>query len=382
MQVNSIVYVSTFPPTQCGIATYTSDLLSHFHKQFPELNAIKVKILPDDEIFEFQHAKDKIPYQRCKSLPDMIEEINKISNCIVHLQHEFKLFGGRYGENIIPFIKAIKHPLITTLHTVREETNKIRRDILETIANNSRIIYLFSDYTKMLLSKEYGIDSEKINVIPHGVPSVTFHFPEDSSLRDEFYSNFIFISAGHFRDSKGIETALKALYELKKDIPDFKYIIIGADHPRNYTAKPYREFIRDLIKKLNLVENIIMVEEYLPIEKLIKYIQVTDIALVPYTNKDQSSSGILSLFIACGRPVISTSFQFATTVINGENGILVEPNDVTGFRNAIKKISNDKVLRQKMMQANFIKSQTWNWDEVAHRHNLDLKKIYLKSVSQ
>lgn len=344
----AIAYISTFPPTQCGIATYSSDLMLHFHSLYPHVKAIKAEI---------NFVNDNYIQQ--------IKELDRDNNLIFHLQHEFKLFGGQQGEEIINLISGLKRPLVTTLHTVKEENNEVRKQIVQEICNKSKLIFLFSEEAKQLLCLRYKVNPVNVIVIPHGVPDISLIYPENSDFRKQVNAGIVFISAGHFRDSKGIDIALRVLSRINKEYSDFKYLLLGSNHPRNTKALAYRMSISEQIESLKLPENVIMVDEYLPLFELVQYIQAADIALVPYTNKEQSSSGILSLFIACGRPVICSNFQFAKSIISKENGILFDIDKEDDFYFAIRKLLHEKITRESMMNANYLKGQDWIWNKVS-----------------
>jgi glycosyltransferase involved in cell wall biosynthesis len=372
MRKPAIAYISTFPPTQCGIATYTSDLSLQFHTQYPHILLIKVEITFDNESCNNRLSRNPNYFYS----EDSIKNLNNRENTVFHLQHEFKLFGGQHGEEVIELLSNFKKPLVTTLHTVRDETNKTRQQIIEAIVRNSKLLYVFTESAKRDISERYFVNSEKINVIPHGVPEVPFSKPEHSVMRRQINTKILFISAGHFRETKGIETSLYALGKLKRTFRNFKYLIVGSDHPRNSGSQSYRLVINELIEELGLKEHIIFIDKYLPIDQLIKCIQASDIGLVPYTRKDQSSSGILSLFMACSRPVITSNFQYAVSIIKNENGLIVEATDNESLYSAIHKLVLDRTTRENMMDSNFQKTRTWCWSKVAEKYFEDINKLF------
>jgi glycosyltransferase involved in cell wall biosynthesis len=240
-----------------------------------------------------------------------------------------------------------------------------KRNLFLKIANRSDLIYVFSQNAMNILHDNYLFSNDKIKIIPHGVPIVDFCLPKNTEFRKKINEKIVFISAGHLRESKGIVFALKALKEFKEMHSDFKYYIVGANHPRNSTSISYRIYLEQLIIDLDLKNNVELINEHLPLEILIKYIQMSDIALVPYSNKNQSSSGILSLFMACGRPIISTKFQYATSILKPENGILVNFDDTIEFLHAIDYLAENELIRSQMMNANYEEAKKYHWDIVS-----------------
>jgi glycosyltransferase involved in cell wall biosynthesis len=318
--VPNIGVISTFPPTQCGIATYSHDLIGSLKSISPFLQFIKIELSPCSP-----HPSNKnyiIQSNETLQYVKASEYINTANIDIVDIQHEFKIFGKPDGENISVLLNSIQKPIITTLHTVSPNLNEQREKIFVEIIKRSNKLYVFSKEAKNHIIGKYKKNNSSIEIIPHGVPKIKFQKPHQIQLRKKFTSNIIFVSAGHMRSTKGYELAIKALHSLKKTNPDFHYLILGSNHPQNETSQLYRETLIKLIAKLNLTKQVTFVSNYLDSKDLIKYIQLADICLTPYTRKDQSSSGVLSLMMACGRPIVSTPFQFAKSYVSEFSGTL------------------------------------------------------------
>jgi len=340
------------------------------------LTPLKVRMKFDSDSFEYEESNEiSVVFSNISDYEMALKQINRTSVLAVNLQHEFKIFGAKDGENILHLIEGLDKPLLTTFHTVNPELPENRKSIFLSIANRSDLIYIFSKRAKDILCNTYSISSHKVKIIPHGVPNITFCLPHYSKFRKKLDTKIVFVSAGHLRESKGIEIALFALHKLKIRFTNFKYLIIGANHPKNQTAEQYREHLNKLIIELELENHVVFVNQYLPIEDLIEYIQASDIALVPYTRKEQSSSGILSLFMACGRPIVSTNFQYAVSEVEKDNGILAEINNENNFYSAIEHLTENVPIREHMMRANYLKTKKWTWDTVAAKYYEGIKEL-------
>lgn len=372
--INNIGIISTLPPTQCGIATYAFKLIQNLKLQYPALKIQK---------FELVHSIEKTGPAKFVLRNDLIEDYFKASELInssdidvVDIQHEFKIFGKPDGENIEVLLDNIKKPIASTLHTVHPNLSEKRERVFEKIVMRSNLLFLFSEDAKILILKKYNVPSSKVIVIPHGVPTIPFRLPNECLKRKYYSGELIFVSAGHMRESKGYEMALNALSELKKITTiKFRYFIAGADHPENVTATPYRNQLIELINKLGLRENVTLINKYLSEKRLIELLQMADVCLVPYSRKEQSSSGILALMLACGRPIVTTPFQYAISQITTMSGVVADSFLPVDFTKAIGKLFESKNSWETMMQYNHAITQSWNWPSIADRYVLNYNNI-------
>jgi polysaccharide biosynthesis protein PslF len=296
------------------------------------------------------------------------EFINSSDVDLLDIQHEFKIFGKPDGENINILLENVTKPIVTTLHSVHVEQPKSRENIFQKIVKRSYLLYVFSEYAKKYIIDKYHVEETKVIVIPHGVPLIPFHQPKEILERKYPLDDLIFVSSGHLRATKGYDIAITALNELKNTIGNFHYYIIGADHPQNETAQGYRKHLIELINYFELREKVIFVNSYISQNELIKLIQMADICLFPYPKKEQSSSGVLALMIACGRPVITTPFQFANSIMTERSGIVTESFLPIDFAKGIMALIERKKSWGDIMQYNHTLGESWNWGNVAKQY--------------
>lgn len=364
---------STFPPTQCGIATYSSDLIQNLKINSPEL------IIKE---FELTHSLEKnnfissvIRNQHPIDYYEAIEYINTSDLNLIDLQHEFKIYGAPDGENVNILLDNIRKPIVTTLHTVNPNLSKKREQIFTNIVKRSELLFLFSHEAKEYIQTKFKTKSSKIVVIPHGTPEIKFQLPKQISIRNKYSSELIFVSSGHMRDSKGYDMAIKALDILCKENIDFHYFIIGANHPENRDAELYRNQVIKIVDDLGLHNKVTFIKDYLALNDLVDYIQLADVCLLPYTKKEQSSSGVLALMLACGRPIVSTPFQYAISNISDKSGVISETFHENDFANAINHLIKEKHNWEKMMRYNYNIGKSWSWRNVAKKYMLSYDKI-------
>lgn len=300
--------------------------------------------------------------------------INSSDIDILDIQHEFKIFGKPDGENINILLDNVTKPIVTTLHSVHVEQPKSREDIFHKIVVRSDLLYVFSEYAKRYIIDKHHVEGTKVMVIPHGVPSIPLNQTKRILERKFPKDDLIFVSSGHLRETKGYDIAITALNELKNSIGNFRYYIIGADHPQNETAQGYRKQLIELINGYELQEKVIFINRYISQKELIDLIQMADICLLPYPKKEQSSSGVLALMIACGRPVITTPFQFANSLMTENSGITTESFLPFDFAKGIMTLIERKNSWGEIMQYNHTLGESWNWDNVV--------KLYYRGYNQ
>lgn len=321
--VPTVCHVSTFPPTQCGIATYVADLIA----SLPKWQSIPVRmVFPVDRLSAdpsksgLTLAADAASRHEYSALADVINN----GRChLVSLQHEFGIFGGHDGEYVVDLVAGIRKHLVATLHTVSPALSPRKAAILESLVRYSTRTVVLSEEDASILASLVKCPVNQIDVIRHGVPDTQFRYPADSELRRSMNARVVFVSAGHVRPSKGYHLALRALALLKESHRDFKYLILGRVQPQYSYGLAYREEICLLVERLGLSKHVIWVEQYSPLPQLLDHIIAADVGLVTYTEEDQASSGVLPLMLAAGRPVVATPFAYAVRMARRMRGVRV-----------------------------------------------------------
>lgn len=371
-----VVYLSTYPPRKCGIATFTEDLSGAIDKiANPRLKS-KIFALnnngnsynySDDVIFQINDTN----VQDYLDAAQMINENEKIK--LVSVQHEFKIFGSDYGENLLAFLEAVKKPVIITFHTVLPGPSEQRKKIVQSIAQHSESLIVMSKFAVEILKKDYGVDS-KITVIPHGIHDVPYK--SNISIKQELgyedkqiITSFGFLRPGRKERSsgRGYEYILDSLPNVIKKFPNLMYLIIGITHPNTIKVEgeKYRNFLESKVKELGLEKNVKFINKFLPLKELLRYIQATDIYISPTLNLNQIVSGTLSYAMGCGRAIIATPFLYARDIVNPERGILVKLGDPKSFADAMIKILSNPKLRESMGKNAYKYTRHMVWNNVA-----------------
>lgn len=371
----NIAFLSTCPPRECGLATFTQDLIDAIdltgvvNTNFIAVNNSKHREYSNKVIYEINQNDQK----------DYIELAQKLNHSNIDLlviEHEYGIYGGDHGDYILDLLNNIDIPVITTLHTILREPNDKQKLIIKTLGEKSAKIVTMAKNTSELLKTIYGVSPYKIEVIHHGVPVKIV--PTRQSLKNQFgyedkqlISTFGLLSAG-----KGIEYAIEAISKISVVNNNILYLILGQTHP-DQKDEAYREKLEALVIKHHLEENVKFVNKYLTKDEIIQYLQMSDIYMTPYLSKDQAVSGTLAYAVGYGRAIVSTPYLYAKEMLSEERGLLAEFENSDSLFNCLKYIleNPDEKIR---MEKNTIKlGKTMYWHIVA-KHYTD---VFLKAIT-
>jgi glycosyltransferase involved in cell wall biosynthesis len=370
-KIPRVLYVSTFPPRECGIATFTYDLTEAMEKLIGDGCDNKIVAMNPSEFVRFKYPK-KVVMQIDEPWRDdylsVAENINKMDQVkLVNIQHEFGIFGGLWGDYVVDFVNKIEKPVVVTLHTVLPTPDEKFKEIV--LALNARVkkLIVMTNASKHILQDDYGIDTEKIEVIPHGIHPVEFKQPSMAKQALSMQGKMVLTTFGLLSKNKGIEYVLDALPEVVEKYPNLRYWIIGATHPvvlRDY-GESYRIFLEKKVKDLKLVKNVRFYNQYLELPELLQFLKATDIYISSGLNPDQAVSGTLSYALGCGRPVISTRFTQAREVITDDVGLTVGFKDPEDYKRAILTLLENESKRADMAKNAFVATRKMTWPNVA-----------------
>ena len=358
------IYISSYVPRKCGIATYTKDLTRAINLINPCSKAeILALIRPEDKIDYPPEVKFKINQYKIDSYIRAAEHINKSKADIVVLEHEFGLYGGEFGEYIIKLMEMVKKPLIVTAHTIPDDANKGYGSVLKDVIKFAEKVIVMMPESLHKLIKRYNYPEEKIEMIPHGVPDIALE-PNDMHKKKKGLAGRIILgNINLLSEVKGIEYTLEALSEIKRHFPDVLYLIIGQTHPvvLQREGEKYRNFLKEKIKQGNLAENVKFINEYISLDELIEWLKVIDIYITPYLDPQQSASGALAYAIGAGKVCISTPYLYAKEVLAEGRGIIVPFRNSQTIADAVIDIcaSPQKKLAIEKKTYNFGRLMTW-----------------------
>jgi len=371
--------ISSFPPKHCGIAEFNHDLLEELLPILRPNKLISMAINKNDNYVN-NYPQD-VKFQIRKNIhPDYFKVaalINQENPDVVLLQHEFGLFGGYSGKYALDLIQNIDRPIICVLHTI-----PVKMDAHKPIAKKNfflkanphvkKFIVIASEGKTKLVS--YGISPEKIQVISHGAPDIlSYNRP---NLRQELAlpeKSFLILIFGLVHHSKGIEYAIVAMKELVRKKLNCQ-LLINCDPLRGKENKKYIFYLQSLIKKFHLSKNVFFRKEFLSKEKLYAYINASDIGILPYIHKSYISSGVLSFFVAAAKPVITTPFAYAASLLPKDFTTFVPVKNSQAITQAIERYMIDKVYYEAIRTKLFSLRKSILWSQKA--------KEYLKVIQE
>jgi glycosyltransferase involved in cell wall biosynthesis len=352
-----IAYISTYPPRECGIATFNQNLVRAIHANYPErkklLDGSFVVALNDSESLQEYEYPEEVKYViRQDHQKDYIRAANFINTsnadvCI--MEHEFGIYGGESGIYILPLIHRLEKPLISILHTILKEPSYVQRIIIREIAEQSSKIIVMSQRAVEFLTSIYDIPAEKIQIIEHGVPDLEESENNPIKQLTAFKNHRVLLTFGLISRNKGLEIVVKALPEIVKKHPDVMYVILGNTHPGviKNSGEEYRDHLKSLAAKLNVSDHLTFINKFVTEEELINYLTAAEIYVTPYHNEAQITSGTLSYAIGAGAAVVSTPYWHATELLADDRGRLFDFKDSEALAEIINDLlDQDEVLNE------------------------------------
>lgn len=366
-----ILYMSSYPPRECGIATFTQDLVNSIDKEFSPAIKSKILAINDNGTSLYNYPKKVSMQMHETEMEDYINrayDINKSSDIkLVNLQHEYGLFGGEQGEFLIPFLEMLKKPIVTTMHTVLPEPGEKMQKIGSFIAKKSEKVIVMNETAKNILIEKYNVSKNKIAIIPHGVHNISFPSKSRTKKALNLNGRIIISTFGMISKDKGIEYAIQALPSIVKKYPNVLYLVLGATHPvvLKHEGEKYRNKLKKLVTDLGLEENVRFYNKYLSLKELIEFLKATDIYVYPMLSKEQASSGSLSYALSCACPVVATKSQYAKSIIKNNQGILVDFKNSEQIEKAFHDMLSDRKMLKEMTKNAYFFSRHMTWSNVA-----------------
>ncbi|RLD12981.1 MAG: glycosyl transferase [Caldiserica bacterium] len=373
-----ICFVATYIPKECGIATFTNDLLTHIDKHNPLIPSSVIALNGKNETYNYPKEVKKIIRMEIKDdYKKAAEFVNNSDIEVISVQHEFGIFGGDMGEYILDFLENLKKPVVITFHTVLPNPSFKVREIVRKIAYNCDSIVVMTKIGRDILKEYYGITPRKVEIIHHGVPFVYLRPTEFAKKRLGLEKNIVLSTFGLLSRGKGLEYVIYALPSIVRDYPEVVYLIIGQTHPnvKKQEGESYREFLKNEAERLGVAENVKFVNKFLSLEELLEYLEATDIYITPYLNPNQITSGTLSYAVGCGKVVISTPYLYAKDIIEEKRrGMLVKFRDPIEIADAVIYLLDNPEVKKQMEREAYSLGQKMTWEQVSWE--------YLKLLSQ
>lgn len=370
-----LVMISTWPPHECGIATFASDLRTGLLKVEPSLVIKVVAVNPRGK--SLAYGNEVIRSIAKDNLPDYIElskYVNRLSgSTVVCVQHEFGIFGGQDGSYILKFLSLCNKPKVTILHNPLTSPlegiwQDKRTNLLNQIIKKSEISVVFGEKIKTKLVKKGRVKKGKLRVIPHGIPE--FMFKNKITPIKELGNVNLFPLIGSFgvlHVRKGYEFLIQSIDRLSKIFPNVGVVLAGAvrDSPRD---QAYFGYLKDLTRRCGFAERVVFIPRFLTVSELKYLFKKIDIFITPYVMLEHGSSGTLTFALAGKKSIISTPYLYSQELLSRGRGVMIPFADSRSIYEVVSYlISNPKQKRQMENKA-FEYAQKLKWTKIAEKY--------------
>lgn len=367
-KVRKIAFVGDHLPRKCGIATFTSDLLAAVATAHPNSQCFSVSVNDIKGGYDYPEVvRFEIEEQDLSSYLRAADFLNISNVDVVCLQHEFGIFGGPAGGHILAFLRELRMPVVTTLHTVLREPRTDQRRVMQELISLSTRLVVMTERGRQMLQEVYNAPSAKIDLIAHGIPDMGFVDP--TYFKDQFgvEGKVVLLTFGLLAPNKGIEYVLKALPQILEAFPDVVYIVLGATHPNELRehGEAYRVSLEMLAKKNKIEKNVIFYNDFVDLENLKEFIGAADLYLTPYLNEAQSTSGTLAYTFGAGKAVVSTPYWHAAELLAEDRGVLVPFGDAQAIAREVMGLLRDDTRRHAMRKNAYRMGREMVWSNVA-----------------
>ena len=356
-------FLSTYPPTRCGLATFTQSLAGSM-------------VLPSDDAF-IVRVTDELspaPARATRGLPislmrngdpaSITAAVRMLNSAdIAVVQHEYGIYGGPDGDEVLTVLGRLDVPTVVVLHTVLEHPTPRQKRVLEEVVGLATAVVVMSETARSNLQDNYGADTSSVSVIPHGVHAIDTIPPLPHPERP------VVLTWGLIGPGKGIEWGVQAFAQLRDLVPQPRYRVLGQTHPKVLAndGDAYRDRLLATVAALDLGDNVTIDGRYLDTDGLARNILAADIVLLPYDTRVQVTSGVLAEAVAAGKPVVATAFPHAKEMLSTGAGIVVPHEDPAAIAAALRTILTDPAAAARMARIARRVGRETTWPEVGQR---------------
>jgi len=366
-----VAFVSSYPPRECGIATFASDLIHSLGLAGgPEFEPLVIAMesgteLKYDQPVELRIRKD-IKYDYISAA----DYINFSDVEVVSVQHEFGLFGGEGGSYLSLLLDRLNKPVITTLHTVLDRPPPEYFDSLTDVCEASDEIIVMNERGIRMLQDIYAVSESKIKLIPHGIPDLSFVDTEPYKRNLGVSGRKTILTFGLLSENKGIEVMLRALPTIVKTDPSVLYTVLGATHPEvlRSEGQSYKLELEATVRDLGLQRNVIFHNRFVSDEELFKFLCAADIYVSPYLHREQLTSGTLAFAVGAGKAIVSTPYWAAQELLAQGRGKLVAFGDSENMARSIIEILRSSLLSSRMRTLAYEHGRSMTWPKVGRAY--------------
>lgn len=367
----TLVNLGTYPPKQCGIATFSKDLRDNL-----ELAGWEVQVAAMSDGDNSYNYPVEVRYEIRAEHPEdyrsaavRINQAEEVELCII--QHEYGIYGGPDGEYILSFTTDLNKPFILVTHTVLPQPSPNQHRVLHKLAEQAAAVVCMTRRSARLLEGVFAVPANKIYIIHHGVPVFPNQDREALKTLYGFKGRRIITTFGLIGPGKGLENGIRAVAEVVDKHPDVLYLIAGETHPvlKQREGESYREMLKELTADLDMNDHVAFINKFLTVDQLGDYLTMSDIYLSPYPNRDQAVSGTLAYAMGCGRAIIATPYQYALEMLQtGRRGLISLSAEPRHLAEALEQILAHPHLQAVLEERAYKLGQKMQWPYVGKQY--------------
>jgi glycosyltransferase involved in cell wall biosynthesis len=370
-QLQRVAFIGNHLPRRCGIATFTHDLHRAVATARPDLDTCVVAMTDPGGTYAYPPSvRHQVGDAVIGDYLRAAEFLNHAGFDVACLQHEYGIFGGEAGGNIVALLSRLKMPIVTTLHTVLSQPTPAQRDVMRRIADASAKLVVMSEKGHALLRSVHDVPARKIEVIPHGIPDVPFHETHGAKAKFGFSGKTVILTFGLLSPNKGIEVMLDAIPGIVESCPNTVYVVLGATHPNlvRDQGEAYRDSLMARVQELGIRDHVVFFDQFVDQATLLDFISMCDVYVTPYLNEAQMTSGTLAYSFGLGKAVVSTPYWHAKELLGDGRGILVPFGDANALTTEIAGLLTNDVRRHSMRKRAYAASRSMTWAQTAERY--------------
>jgi len=301
------------------------------------------------------------------SYQEVAEFLNFNNIDMVCLQHEYGIFGGPAGSHILHLLRALKMPVVTTLHTVLREPDPNQLMVMEEISELSDRLIVMNQLSSQFLQEIFKVPGSKIDMVPHGVPDLPFLDPNFYKDRFGVEGKAVLLTFGLLSPNKGIENVIQALPQILSRHSNVAYIVAGATHPHilRREGDKYRASLQALAKEIGLESQVIFHNRFVSPEEMVEFIGAADIYITPYRHEAQVVSGTLAYALGAGKAIISTPYWHAIELLDDRRGALVPFQNPDAIAQKTIELLDTPAIRHAMRKRAYLFAREMVWKRVA-----------------
>ncbi len=379
-----IAFLGSYLPRLCGIATFTHDLCEAVAAAAPATACFVGAVNDRAEGYEYPpRVRFELQEKELDSYRRAADFLNFNNADLLCVQHEFGIYGGPAGSDLLALLKEVRMPVVTTLHTLLREPSTAQRSVMDELANLSDRLVVMSHKGAEILSETYGVPDVKVDIIAHGIPHLPFI--ESSFYKKQFgvEERQVLLTFGLIGPGKGIEHAITALPAIVREHPNVVYLVLGATHPHlmENEGERYRLSLERLADDCGVQQHVIFYNRFVSLEDLKEFIGATDIYLTPYLNEAQVTSGTLAYVFGAGKAVVSTPYWHAQELLADGRGVLVPFGNSEAIAQAVCALLDDPARLETIRREAYAMGREMIWPAVAQRYIESFKRARADRVT-